>query len=267
MKIVIDAGHGPDTPGKRSPDGILREYMFNSATARYIIELLKQYDGVEIMATFEDVRDVSLKERTDRANNWGADIFISIHANAMGDNWSSAKGIETFEYLHTDPVTDRLAASVHRHMIKNTGRLDRGLKRADYHVLRETHMPGVLIECGFMDNVEECALLCSDEYRRTCAKAIVGAIVELYSLQLIKPNKNEELEQMDEILLKLAELKKEVAELKETVKVLENTAAPEWFIKEFGNGSANGVITDPVGDVNFWRNAAVALRLSKNVSV
>lgn len=260
MKIVIDAGHGPETPGKRSPDGVLREYMFNSVTARYVIELLKQYDGVEIMATFEDGRDVPLKERTERANNWGADVFISIHANAMGDNWSSAKGIETFEYLHTDPVTDRLAQVIHRHMIQETKRMDRGLKRADYHVLRETHMPGVLIECGFMDNVEDCALLCSDEYRRTCAKAIVGAIVELYSLQMIKPSINEGDIEMEELL-------KRVNALEEKVKVLENTVAPEWFIKEFGNGSANGVITDPVGDVNFWRNAAVAIRLTKKVSV
>lgn len=191
MRFVIDAGHGPETPSKRSPDGVLREYMFNCVAARYVIELLQQYVGVETMATFEDGRDVPLSERTQRANVWSADAFISIHANAMGASWSSAQGIETFEYLHTDPYTDRLTATVHRHMIQETGRLDRGVKRADFHVLRETRMPAVLIECGFMDNEEECVMLCSDKYRRTCAKAIVGALVEFYSLQLIKPKEEE----------------------------------------------------------------------------
>jgi hypothetical protein len=246
MKIVIDAG-------KRSPDGVLREYMFNSATARYVIELLKQYEGVETMATFDDSRDVPLSERTDRANNWRADIFISIHANAMGNNWSTAKGIETFEYLHTDPDTDKLATTVHRHMLQETGCFDRGVKRADFHVIRETNMPSILIECGFMDNHDECALLCTDEYRRKCAKAIVGAIVELYALQLIKTNVSEDVKQMEELL-------KRVCELENKVMVLEKTAAPDWFVTEFGAGCLNGIVNDPVGDENFWRNVAVSIR-------
>lgn len=195
MKVVIDAGHGPETAGKRSPDGVLREYMFNSVTARYVIELLQQYEGVETLATFEDSRDVPLKERTDKANAWRADLFISIHANAMGGDWGTANGIETFCYLYTDPPTDHFAETLHRHMIQATGRFDRGLKRADFHVIRETHMPAILIECGFMDNHEECTLLYSDEYRRTCAAAIVAALVELYNL---KPKKGEEYEMSPE---------------------------------------------------------------------
>src|SRR5690606_23064088 len=99
MKIVIDAGHGPDTPGKRSPDGSLREYQFNSAVARYVADkLFGGYEGIEILMTHDDSRDVPLKERTDRANAWKADLFVSIHANAAGDgtSWNSAQGIETF---------------------------------------------------------------------------------------------------------------------------------------------------------------------------
>src|SRR5690606_28846364 len=110
MKIVIDAGHGPETPGKRSPDGSLREYQFNSAVARYVIDELKEYENVKLLSTHRDDRDVPLKERTDTANAWGAELFVSIHANAAGDGgWNSAQGIETFVYETRPPAAVALA--------------------------------------------------------------------------------------------------------------------------------------------------------------
>src|SRR5690606_582249 len=118
MKIVIDAGHGPDTPGKRSPDGSLREYQFNAPVARYVAgELLHGYENVEILLTHDDSRDVPLQERTDRANAWKADVFVSIHANAAGEGWSSAQGIETFVYTTRPAAATKLAEAVHRNLI------------------------------------------------------------------------------------------------------------------------------------------------------
>jgi N-acetylmuramoyl-L-alanine amidase len=186
MKIVIDAGHGPETPGKRSPDGSLREYQFNSAVARYVADaLLHEYEGVEILMTHDDSRDVPLKERTDRANAWKADLFVSIHANAAGDgvNWHSAQGIETYVYTSRPAPAVALANAVQRQLIRATGRPDRGVKSANFHVLRETKMTAILVECGFMTNREECELLKSDSYRRKCAEAIVAGIAETYGLQ------------------------------------------------------------------------------------
>jgi len=185
MRIVIDAGHGPETAGKRSPDGSLREYHFNAPTARYVAdELLHGYEGVEILMTHDDSRDVPLKERTDRANAWGADVFVSIHANAYGDGgWNDAKGIETYVYTTRPAAALKLAGAVHRNLIRSTGRPDRGVKSANFHVLRETKMTAILVECGFMTNREECALLKTDEYRRKCAEAIVAGIVETYGLK------------------------------------------------------------------------------------
>jgi len=189
MKIVIDAGHGQETPGKRSPDGSLREYQFNSAVARYVAdELLHGYEDVEILFTHDDSRDVPLKERTDRANAWGADVFVSIHANAYGDGgWNNAKGIETYVYTTRPAAALKLAEAVHRNLIRATGRPDRGVKTANFHVLRETKMPAILVECGFMTNREECELLKSDAYRRKCAEAIVAGIVEVYGLRPKQP--------------------------------------------------------------------------------
>ena len=188
MKIVIDAGHGPDTPGKRSPDGSLREYQFNSAVARYVAdELLHGYEGVEILMTHADDRDVPLKERTDRANAWKADLFVSIHANAAGDGWSTAQGIETYVYTTRPAAAVKLAEVVQRNLVQATGRPNRGVKTANFHVLRETKMPAILVECGFMTNRYEAELLKSDEYRRKCAAAIVAGIVEVYGLKPKQP--------------------------------------------------------------------------------
>src|SRR5690606_10532549 len=77
----------------------------------------------------------------------------------------------------------KLAEAVHRQLIRATGRPDRGVKSANFHVLRETRMTAILVECGFMTNREECELLKSDAYRRKCAEAIVAGIVEVYGLR------------------------------------------------------------------------------------
>lgn len=185
MKIAIDAGHGPDTPGKRTPDDSMREFHFNSVVARYVRDGLKQYEGVEVLFTHTDdgSRDVPLKERTDKANTWKADVFVSIHANAFGNNWNDANGIETFVYASRPAAAVKLADAVQRAIIRATGRHDRGVKAGDLHVLRETKMTAILVECGFMTNREEAELLQSDEYRRKCATAIVQAISEGYGLK------------------------------------------------------------------------------------
>ncbi|RXJ01657.1 N-acetylmuramoyl-L-alanine amidase [Anaerobacillus alkaliphilus] len=184
MKIVLDAGHGPDTPGKRSPDGSLREYEFNSAVADLAREKLLHYSNVEVMFTHEDGRDVPLSERTDKANDWGAYAFISIHANAFGSGeWNDVNGIETFTYTNASEESVELARLVHDELISTTGRNDRGLKTADFHVLRHTVMPAILVECGFMTNREEAELLKTNSYREQCATAIVTGLANMYNLE------------------------------------------------------------------------------------
>ncbi|MFD2671794.1 N-acetylmuramoyl-L-alanine amidase [Marinicrinis sediminis] len=184
MKIVIDAGHGKETSGKRSPDGTLREYYFNSDVATKVKEQLSHFEDVEIIFTHSDSRDVPLQERTDHANKIGADLFVSIHANAIGSGeWNSVAGIETFVYKKSYTQSLRLAESIQNVLIKETGRKNRGVKEANFHVLRETSMPSVLVECEFMTNREACELLKSDSYRGKCANAITKGIVDTYNLK------------------------------------------------------------------------------------
>ncbi|WP_270166087.1 N-acetylmuramoyl-L-alanine amidase [Paenibacillus sp. SYP-B4298] len=190
LKIAIDAGHGPDTPGKRSPDESLREFQFNNPTAKTVALFLANYEGVETSFTHapDGSRDVPLKERTDKANAWGADVLISIHANASGDGWSSAEGIETFTYTKPSAASVQLAKALQTQLITATGLRDRGVKMANYHMVRESRMPAILVECGFMTHRREVELLKSEAYRQRCAEAIVSALVQVYDLQPIATN-------------------------------------------------------------------------------
>jgi N-acetylmuramoyl-L-alanine amidase len=183
MKIMLDAGHGYNTPGKRSPDG-MREYEFNRAVANYARTLLANYQNVTVYFSHSDQADVSLKARTDKANSLDVDVFVSIHANAFGTGgWNTAGGIETYVYPTKPPVAYQLAQKIQRNLVLATGLQNRGVKTADFHVLRETKMDAVLAECGFMTNREEIKLLRSETYRRTCAEAIVKALADQFKLQ------------------------------------------------------------------------------------
>lgn len=185
MKITLDAGHSLVTLGKRTPDG-MREWSFNSQVASYVADEFKQYEDVETQRV-DDVSgkiDVPLSERTYKANKWGADAYISIHANAYGDGgWNNVGGIETF--VHTDASRESavLAKLVQEELIKATKRSDRSIKSANFAVLRSTRMPAILVECGFMTNKEEAALLKSDAYRKICANAIVKGLAAMYGLK------------------------------------------------------------------------------------
>lgn len=181
MKIFLDAGHGYSTPGKRSPDG-MREYEFNRAVAICAKELLESYEGVSAEFAHADSHDVPLKERTEKANRLKADCYVSIHANASGSSWNEAGGIETFVHLSKPKEALALAEKIQKNLVLSSGLKNRGVKLANFHVLRETRMTAVLIECGFMTNKKEADLLRSEAYRKSCALAIVAGIAAHYRL-------------------------------------------------------------------------------------
>lgn len=183
MKVMLDAGHGYNTSGKRSPDG-MREYEFNRAVANYARSLLQGYQNVTVYFAHSDDRDVPLQERTNRANSLNVDVYISIHANAYGSGgWTSPSGIETYVFTSRPPIATQLAQKMQRNLVASTGLPDRGVKTADFHVLRATKMEAVLAECGFMTNQNDIKLLRSEEYRRTVAEAIVKAVADQFNLK------------------------------------------------------------------------------------
>ena len=175
MKILIDAGHGPNTPGKRSPDGKLKEFYFNAAVAEEVKKLLL-LGGHTVVFSHQTDLDVPLYERTQLANRLKVDLFVSIHANAMGRAFNEANGIETFIYSKPQLASQQLASAVQQSLLLITKRKDRGIKRADFAVLRDTHMPAILVECGFMTHKQEVELLKSSAYRKRCAQGICFGI-------------------------------------------------------------------------------------------
>ncbi|MGF6951858.1 N-acetylmuramoyl-L-alanine amidase [Neobacillus sp. B4I6] len=195
FKISLDAGHGGFgvTPGKRVPDGSMYEWDFNGAVVKNIMAELLNYEGVTMLRVDDPTgkTDVPLKERSTKVNNWGSHAHISVHANAASDEWGPAHGVETFTYTSPSKTSVELATKVQNSLIKATGLTDRGVKKADFHIIRETHMPSILVECGFMSNKEEAALLKSSDYRKKCALAIVEGLADQFNLKkkpvVVKP--------------------------------------------------------------------------------
>lgn len=176
MKILIDNGHGIDTPGKRSPDGRLLEYAWNRLIASRIVDRLLSR-GLDASLLVPEETDISLPERCRRVNEWcrqlGKDnvLLISIHCNAAGrgDRWLSARGW----CAYTTPGTTRAdalatslynAAQVHLpgHRLRTDYTdADPDLEK-DFYLLRHTSCPAVLTENLFMDNQADVEYLLSD---------------------------------------------------------------------------------------------------------
>jgi N-acetylmuramoyl-L-alanine amidase len=181
VKFMWDPGHDFNTLGKGVAG--LKEFEFNRGVVEKAIALMNQYEDVENLVSHDlyDGIDTSLKARTDFANSTGVNCFVSVHANAASA--TSVSGIETFVHPRAPQGTVNMGAVVHGELIRLTGMNNRGLKRADFHVLRETRMDAVLVECGFMTNPGDLAKLKDEGYRQTCAQAIVNGLVQHYGLQ------------------------------------------------------------------------------------
>lgn len=190
--ILIDPGHGAETPGKRSPDGTLREYEFNRDVARRLRKKLHD-SGIDARLTVTDDKDIPLIQRTNQARVYKQQgyevLLVSIHANAAGNGWGPAHGIETF----TNDQAKKLTEMIQRYLVAETGLRDRGVKQADLHITRETArygIPGLLAELGFMTNREESALLKTDAYREKCATALAKAIREYCGTKYVELTDN-----------------------------------------------------------------------------
>lgn len=173
--VALDYGHGESTPGKRSPDGTLREYEFNRSVGRQIKEILEQH-GLKVIETVADNTDVSLYERCRIANLAKVDYLVSIHANAFGETWNSANGWEIY-IVGKGGNAEKLAKSIQKYSIEMLGLKDRGIKVENFTMIKDTQMPAVLIEHGFYTNKEECAKLKDANFRRQCAIADAKGIL------------------------------------------------------------------------------------------
>lgn len=188
--IVIDAGHGGKDSGATA--GGVYEKTLNLSVAKKVQSKLKSAGYEVIMIRSTDVF-VELPDRAMIANRSNADIFVSIHTNSFNGITS---GIETFSYNQQgsakNPIVanDRnrtlksniLSSSIQNSLISTTNARTRGAKKANFHVIRETGMPAVLTEIGFIDNTTERNKLVTNSYQEKLANGITSGIKEYFRL-------------------------------------------------------------------------------------
>lgn len=186
FKIALDAGHGVNTAGKRCDIKIdpnqTREWTLNSRICNKIQEKLKSYDGYEVIRVDDTTgkTDVSLETRVSKANSFNADLYLSMHHNA-GINGGSGGGVCAFVYPYTDQNTRDWQKALYNAIIDHTGlKGNRAtpIAQANFHVLRETYMPAVLIEAGFMDSKTDVPIILTEDFADKVAEACVEVIAE-----------------------------------------------------------------------------------------
>ncbi|MFJ9500009.1 N-acetylmuramoyl-L-alanine amidase [Brevibacillus centrosporus] len=172
--IVVDAGHGGKDPGSLGTYGN-HEKDYTLSVSNKVVELLKQYKEFQVVPVRTTDVFYELSERVAIANEQNADLFLSIHANAFPK--PTAGGTETFYY---NANSKTFAQVVHKHLQGATGFTDRGYKASGYYVIKNTKMPAVLTETGFLSNPTENAKLTNPAFQDKIAQALVAAIREYY---------------------------------------------------------------------------------------
>ncbi len=158
----------------------LKEKDLTLSIVKHIGRLLSEYEGVEVHYTRTDDRFLELSERAAIANKLNADYFISVHINAGGGT-----GFESYIYNgNVSQATIAYQNVIHGEIMKAIGNVkDRGKKRANYAVLRETKMPAILTENLFIDNANDAAKLKSEQFLLQVAYGHVQGIVKAFGLK------------------------------------------------------------------------------------
>lgn len=171
--VVIDPGHGGTDPGAISYLGY-HEKEVNLSIGRKVASYLQQ-QGIKTVMTRNSDSFVELEDRAAVANRVGADLFVSVHANANGDRMH--RGYTVYVARSASWASKKTGQNIENTMA-NTGLSSEGLRNADYRVLVRTDCPAVLVECGYLSNPSEAALLYESQFQDRIARAIADGIVK-----------------------------------------------------------------------------------------
>lgn len=182
--IVIDAGHGGYDPGAVSPNLKLKEKDIVLDVSLKLKKLLENA-GFKVYMTRDDDTYIGLYDRPAIANELGADAFVSVHANAAYN--ASAEGAMVLYYPNDGRDNKSFASMTRDALVNGLNTPDRGIiQRPKLVVIRETKMPAVLLELGFLTNAREEKLLAQQDYRDKCAQASYDGIIEYFNKVLMK---------------------------------------------------------------------------------
>lgn len=189
--VLVDNGHGEETPGKRSPDGTLKEWEWTREIARRIVDELNKTRKVEAMLLTPENRDVKLTERVRRANvithRYGADnvILVSVHVNAAGADgqWHEARGWSGWVAKKASANSRTLAKLLMDEAEKHKLTGNRYIPRerywtANFYIVKHTACPAVLTENLFQDNRSDVRYLLSEEGKEAIVRLHVDAILK-----------------------------------------------------------------------------------------
>lgn len=220
--LIISAGHGHNTPGKRIPLSLnpndIREWDLNQRIATYLQEYLAEYDGIKVVRVDDvtGVKDIALQTRSDISDNLEADFYIAIHHNAAGYTFSGG-GIVVFHY----PLerNKKQANDLYNRLIKATGlkgnRSNPISATTKWHEVREPKADAILVEHGFMDSTVDEPIIITEDHARKCAMAECEFFVNMWGLKrktIIDPKQS-----------RIAEIKAQIEALTKELKALEET--------------------------------------------
>jgi N-acetylmuramoyl-L-alanine amidase len=172
LRVIIDPGHGGPDPGAIGIGGLQEKGVVLDISNRLANALQQQ--GIQATLTRPDDRDLDLEPRVDMAEQSNATVFVSIHANAIDASRPEVNGIETYYYQ----TGEELARTIHQSVVQLTGSRDRGVRTARFYVLRNTSMPSVLVEVGFVTGREDAPRLANPAYRSQVADGIARGILQ-----------------------------------------------------------------------------------------
>ena len=191
FRIALNAGHGLYTAGKRCMKSLdpkeTREWTLNDRICDKIEAKLKNYTGYELIRLDDTTgkKDIPLETRTDKANDFKADFYLSIHHNA-GIYGGSGGGVVAITYISVDSTTKAWQKDLYNAVVKATGlkgNRSTPLAKMNLHECRESKMPCVLLECGFMDSRTDVPIILTEDFADKVATACVEVLVKKAKLK------------------------------------------------------------------------------------
>lgn len=192
FKVAVDAGHGSNTAGKRTPCGF-REHWINVCTASFCEQALKRC-GIDVLRVAwddnnaKDDEDVALSTRQKLIKANKCNVSVSFHANAYGNGWNDAQGVETLISDKAPGDSRALANIVQSYLIKGTPQKNRGVKTQSLAMCNCTSLgvkAAILCEIGFMTNKAEADLMKTDRFCREQAEEVAHGICDYLGVKYI----------------------------------------------------------------------------------
>ena len=198
--LILDSGHAKNTAGKKAFDSSFYEWDFNNKM-QYLLKKRAEEHGITVKLTNPNpgtVSDISLTTRATTANNFYKNankpntIMISLHANAYGSDWNSARGVEVYHASNASNNSKNLAKYICDNVYNDVKAIDsgfknRGVKCQDFTVIYKTITPVVLVEYGFYSNKDDLKILKNNQ--NELAEATVKAICKYFNIKYQEPKK------------------------------------------------------------------------------